>query len=173
MKRYFPIVVLFVFFLTGCSLLTFQSDIDFSVMYQSDDDFSVTLTIRVDNLVANKHLLDREKHELIPDDGLIFPTRQVAVFDGESVFDVLQRETRNDRIHMVARFTPIINEAYIEAIHNIYAYDAGPLSGWKFSVNGVFPNVSSSSYLLQAGDIIVWAYTLDLGRDLGMDEDEW
>jgi hypothetical protein len=141
--------------------------------YKTDDDFSVTLTIRVDNLVENIHLLDRDKHELIPADGVIFPTQQVAVWEGDSVFDVLQRETRNARIHMSARFTPIINEAYVEAIHNIYAYDAGALSGWKFIVNGELPNISSSSYILQPGDEIIWAYTLDLGRDLGLDGDVW
>jgi hypothetical protein len=117
-------------------------------------------------------MLDRDKRELVPADGVIFPARQVAVYDGDSIFSLLQREMRDAQIHMSARFTPVIDEAYVEAINNIYAYDAGPLSGWKFIVNGTFPAISSSSYVLQPGDDVVWAYTLDLGRDLGADG-EW
>ncbi|MCL2604987.1 MAG: DUF4430 domain-containing protein [Defluviitaleaceae bacterium] len=160
-----PIIsaVLFIFILTSCG----------GKPYKTDDDFSVTFSIRVDNLVKNMDMLDRDKHELVPDDGVLIPELQIAAYEGDSVFDLLQRVTRDNRMHMAARFTPVIGDAYIEAIHNIYAYDAGPLSGWKYIVNGEIPNVSASSYIVRAGDVIVWAYTLDLGRDLGMDDDAW
>ena len=131
---------------------------------------TVTFSIRVDNLLANLEMLDANKRELIPEGGFIFPQTLVTAQVGDTVFDILQRETRNARMHMAARFTPIINEAYVEAIHNIYAYDAGALSGWQFSVNGVFPGISSSSYEVLNGDVIVWAYTLNMGHDLGQSE---
>jgi hypothetical protein len=129
--------------------------------------FTVSLAVRVDLLNENLHRLDRDKRELVPADGVLLAPVQVTAAAGDSVFDVLQREMRNTRMHMSARFTPVINEAYVEAINNIYAFDAGPLSGWKYSVNGVFPNIASSSYSLNPGDAVVWAYSLDLGRDLG------
>jgi len=132
-----------------------------------DGSFLVTLTIRVDTLLDNMHLLDRDKHELVPSDGIIFPATQVTAYEGESVFNILQRETRRARVHMASRFTPGFNSAYVEAINNIYAYDAGALSGWMYSVNGVFPNVGSSLFLLSPGDEIAWLYSVDLGRDLG------
>jgi len=135
----------------------------------TSNSFTVTLTIRVDTLLHNMHLLDSDKHELVPPDGIIFPTTQVTAYEGESVFNVLQREMRRVRIHMASRFTPGYNSAYVEAINNIYAYDAGPLSGWMYSVNGVFPNFGSSLYILNPGDVIEWIYSLDLGRDLGED----
>ncbi|MCL2499480.1 MAG: DUF4430 domain-containing protein [Defluviitaleaceae bacterium] len=155
--------IFFIFTLTGCG----------NKPYETDEGFSVTFSIRVDNLVEGMHMLDKDKHELIPDDGFIFPARQTAAHEGESVFDLLQRVTRENRIHMAARFTPVIGDAYVEAIGNLYAYDAGPLSGWKYIVNGVIPHISASSYTVQAGDDIVWAYTLDLGRDLGMEDGAW
>jgi len=137
-----------------------------------DGAFIVTLTVRVDTLLNNMHLLNREKHELVPADGVIFPVTEVTVNEGESVFNVLQREMRRARIHMVSRFTPIYNSAYIEAINNIYEFDAGNLSGWSYSVNGWFPNYGSSRYVLQPGDVLEWHYTVDLGRDLGQEFSE-
>jgi len=136
-----------------------------------DDFFTVTLEVRVDMLVANMHLLHSDKHELVPEDGVIFLRTAVTAYEGESVFNVLQREMRRNRIHMSSRFTPVLNSAYLEAIGNLYEQDAGALSGWVYSVNGWFPNFGSSRYLLNPGDEIEWHFTLDLGRDVGMDPD--
>ena len=133
-----------------------------------DGSFYVTLSVRVDMILHNMHLLNREKHELVPDDGVIFPATQVRAYEGESVFNVLQREMRRARIHMASRFTPLYNSAYVEAINNLYEFDVGPLSGWMYSVNGRFPNFGSSRYLLSPGDVIEWHFTVDLGRDLGV-----
>jgi len=130
--------------------------------------FTVWLTVRVDTLVANKHLLNREMHELVPSDGIIFPLTPVTVYEGENVFQVLQREMRAAGIHMSSRFTPAFGSAYVEAINNLFEFDAGPLSGWMYRVNGDFPNFGSSLYILSPGDVIEWLYTVDLGRDIGV-----
>lgn len=137
-------------------------------MVIGDGYFTVVLSVRVHTILYNMHLLHRDKHELVPDDGWIFPPTEVVVYEGESVFNVLQREMRRHRIHMVARWTPIFNSAYVEAINNLYEFDVGPLSGWMYSVNGWFPNFGASRYLLSPGDVIEWVYTVDLGRDLGV-----
>ena len=129
--------------------------------------FYVTLSVRVDTILHNMDLLDREKHELIPTNGVIFPATRIRVEQGESVFDVLQREMRRAGIHMSSRFTPAFNSAYVEAIHNIFEFDVGPLSGWMYRVNGIFPNFGSSQYILRPDDVIEWVYTVDLGRDVG------
>jgi len=136
-------------------------------MVRGDGSFIVTLSIRVDTLLHNMHLLHRDKHELVPEDAVIFFSNNVVAFEGESVFNVLQREMRRHGIHMSSRFTPVFNSAYIEAINNIFEFDGGPLSGWMYKVNGWFPNFGSSRYLLRPGDVIEWMYTVDLGRDVG------
>jgi len=132
-----------------------------------DGSFTVTLTVRADTILRNMHLLDSAKHSLVPSDGVIFPATQVTAREGESVFDVLQREMRRVGIHMVSRFTPIYNSAYIEAINNIFEFDVGPLSGWMHRVNGQFPGVGVSQTLLRPGDVIEVLYTVDLGHDIG------
>ena len=137
-------------------------------MVATDESFTVFLEVRVDMILHNMHLLHRDKHELVPADGVIFPRTEVTAYAGESVFNVLQREMRRNRIHMASRFTPMFNSAYVEAINNLYEFDVGSLSGWMYSVNGWFPNFGSSRYLLNPGDEIRWEYTVDLGRDLGV-----
>jgi len=133
----------------------------------TDDVFTVYLTVRVDNILRNMHRLNLEKHELVPADGIIFPLTAVTAHEGESVFNVLQREMRRNRIHMESRFTPIFNSAYVMGINNLYEFDVGELSGWMYKVNGWFPNFGSSLYILSPGDVIEWHFTVDLGRDLG------
>ena len=132
-----------------------------------DDAFAVTLAVRCDMLLGNMDLLHKEKRELVPEDGVIFPAAEVAAYEGESVFHVLQREMRRARIHLEFVSTPIYNSAYIEGLHNLYEFDAGELSGWMYEVNGSFPSYGSSRYQVAPGDVIVWHYSCDLGRDLG------
>jgi len=136
-------------------------------MTVSDDSFTVTLSVRAHVLLYNMHLLHVDKHDLVPEGGWIFPPTEATAYEGESVFNVLQREMRRNRIHMASRFTPMFNSAYVEAINNLYEFDAGPLSGWMYRVNGWFPNFGSSRYLLSPGDMIEWVYTVDLGREFG------
>lgn len=111
--------------------------------------------------------LDPEKAELVPEDGWILEPTEVAFRDGESVFDVLQRTCRQNKIHMEFSDTPAYNSAYIEGIHNLYEFDCGEQSGWMYRVNGWFPNYGCSRYALQEGDIVEWVYTCDMGADVG------
>jgi hypothetical protein len=132
-----------------------------------DGAFTVTLSVRCDTILGNMNLLDKEKWELVPDDGVIFATATVTAYEGESVFNVLQREMKRAKIHMEFMNTPIYNSAYIEGVNNLYEFDAGELSGWMYAVNGWYPNYGCSRYQLKSGDEIEWNYTCDLGRDLG------
>jgi hypothetical protein len=133
---------------------------------------TATLTIRADTLLANMDLLDSSKHFLVSSDGIIMENRTVQFSEGESVFDVLLRETRASGIHMSFKNVPAFKSAYVEAIHNLYEFDAGALSGWVYRVNGWGPNFGASRYILEAGDRIEWLYTVDLGRDVGVTFEE-
>ncbi|MDR1247648.1 MAG: DUF4430 domain-containing protein [Clostridiales Family XIII bacterium] len=129
--------------------------------------FTCTLSVRCDTILDNMKLIDKEKHELVPADGVIFPATTVNFNDGESVFNILQREMKRAKIHMEFENTPIYNSAYIEGINNLYEFDVGELSGWMYKVNGWYPNYGCSRYQVKDGDLIEWNYTCDLGRDLG------
>ncbi len=128
-----------------------------------------TLSIRCDTILDNMDKFDMDKESVLPADGVIFSEQTVTFYEGESVFDVLLRETRNNKIHMEFTNTPMYNSSYIEGIHNLYEFDCGALSGWMYRVNGWFPNYGCSRYQLKDGDKVEWLYTCDLGRDLGCD----
>jgi len=55
---------------------------------------------------------------------------------------------------------------YVEALNNFGEFDGGPLSGWMFAVNRVFPAHSASLTYLQNGDRLYWLYTYELGGDI-------
>ena len=126
------------------------------------------LTISCKTILDNMGELTEGKEKLVPSDGVIYATRKVTFYEGESVFDVLLRETKNNRVHMEYSFTPLYNSNYIEAINNLYEFDCGKGSGWMYNVNGWYPNYGCSRYIVQEGDEIQWNYTCDLGRDLGV-----
>ncbi len=133
----------------------------------TDTALTCTLSVRCDMILDNMDLLDEEKWELVPEDGVIFPATQVTFYEGESVFNVLQREMKKAGIQMEFENTPIYNSAYIEGINNLYEFDVGELSGWMYEVNDWFPNYGCSRYQLQDGDVVEWVYTCDLGKDVG------
>lgn len=127
---------------------------------------SCTLLIECSTLLNNMDSVTDGKDKIIPDDGVIYAKKKVTFYEGESVFDVLLRETKNNRIQMEYSFTPMYNSNYIQGINNLYEFDCGDLSCWQYCVNGWFPNYGCSRYIVKEGDAIEWHYTCDLGRDL-------
>ena len=137
-----------------------------SISPEAEDRKSCTITIKCGTILNNMEFLEEAKYPLIPQDGIILAEKEVTFSEGESVFDVLLRETRNNGIHMEFVKSPIYDSAYIEGIHNLYEFDCGELSGWMYSVNGWFPNYGCSKYVLNDGDRIEWVYTCALGNDV-------
>ena len=133
----------------------------------TDVEYHCTLSIDCKTILDNMDKCDKNKRELVPEDGWILEPTEVVFFEGENVFQVLKRTCKQNGIHMEFENTPIYNSAYIEGIHNLYEFDVGELSGWMYSVNGWYPNYGCSRYALQEGDVISWVYTCDLGYDVG------
>jgi hypothetical protein len=129
--------------------------------------YSCTISISCATALANIEDCDAATAAILPKDGWILSSRTVSFYEGESVFNVLQRTCKQAGIHLEFTNTPLYNSAYIEGINNLYEFDLGELSGWMYSVNGWFPNYGSSSYKLQDGDVIKWVYTCDKGVDVG------
>ena len=126
-----------------------------------------TFSIECSTILNNLDQLDTAKLEMVPSGGVILAKTTVTFYEGESVYDVLQRLCKEKVIHMESSWTPIYNSAYVEGIHNLYEFDCGALSGWMYKVNGWYPNYGSSRYQLKDGDVVEWRYTCDLGNDVG------
>lgn len=132
-----------------------------------NDVLTCTISISCASILDHPQECDLDKWELVPEDGWILQPVTAVFSEGESVFDILQRVCREEKIHMEFSETPVYDSAYIEGIANLYEMDVGALSGWMYSVNGVFPNYGCSQYLVEENDVICWLYTCDLGRDVG------
>ena len=126
-----------------------------------------TIEIRCDTILNMKDLtpgLD----VYVPDNGTILAATTVSFTAGETVFDVLNRICNERNIQIEYSYTPLYGSYYIEGINHLYEFDCGQQSGWMYKVNGWFPNYGCSSYKLEGGETIVWAYTCKgLGTDIG------
>ena len=129
--------------------------------------YTCTFSIECSTILNNLSMLDPDKLEMVPSGGVILKKTTVTFYEGESVFDVLQRLCKEKGIHLESSWTPIYNSAYIEGIHNLYEFDCGALSGWMYKVNGWYPNYGCSRYQLKDGDVVEWRFTCDLGNDIG------
>ena len=126
-----------------------------------------TVSISCAAILENLDRLNAEKADLIPADGVLLAPTAVEFTEGESVFDVLKRVCRENKIHMEFSETPVYQSAYIEGIGNLYEFGCGEGSGWMYRVNDEFPNYGCSRYTLADSDTVEWVYTCDFGADVG------
>lgn len=137
------------------------------------------ITIICSTINNNIDNLKKEKQPFVPDDGILLKDVIVEINDGDTAFDVIKKACKENTciakckycqkngIQIDYTYTPAFDTYYIKGIHQIYEKDCGMQSGWMYSVNGVFPNVGSSSYEVKSEDKIVFAYTCDMGQDIG------
>ena len=103
--------------------------------------------------------------EVVPEDGLVIRECTVELPEGASAFDALTAASRAQRVRV--DYTGSSYGTYVKGIGYIYEFGFGDLSGWMYRVNGEFPDVSASSFVLEEGDVVEFLYTCDLGRDVG------
>jgi len=131
----------------------------------------VTLSIRCDTILNNWEYLDRQlqNEKYVPIDGVILPPTKYVLRPGDTVFDILDRAVRHNKIQMEFQASHLnsYGSVYVQGINYLYEFSCGELSGWMYSVNEKFPNFGCSKYILEPNDIIEWSYTCDLGRDVG------
>ncbi len=136
------------------------------------------ITIDIKTIKNNLGSLKKEKLPFVTGDGYILKKTKVELKKNDTAFDVLKRACKENKctdgckyckngIMLESSYTPAFQSYYIEGIHQLYEMDCGSLSGWMFSVNGEFPDVSASSYQVKKGDSIVFVYTCDMGEDIG------
>lgn len=135
---------------------------------------TVFISIRCDTILDNYDELDPalQSEEFVPPDGVILPPTEYVLRPGDTVFDILDRAVRYNRIQMEYQGADknSFGSVYVQGIHYLYEFSCGPLSGWMYRVDGEYPNFGCSKYELKDGQNIEWIYTCDLGEDVGC---EW
>ena len=119
----------------------------------------VVVTLSIDKLTINK--------------GYVIAPTTVKINKGETVWDVLKREMDNRGIAYEFEESGEFGSIYVQSIAGDGEFDHGPLSGWMYNVDGIYPNYGCSKYILSGGENIQWRYTTNLGEDLGQDNSEW
>ena len=138
-----------------------------------------TVRIECSTIYNNIGKLKSGKKNFLPTNGVILNNVKVELNGGESAFDVIKKACEENvctdnckyckasGVQIEYTYTPAFNNYYIEGIHQIYEKDCGTQSGWMYSVNGVFPDVGTSSYTVSPGDVIVFSFTCNMGEDIG------
>lgn len=132
---------------------------------------TVTLSIECKTVLENLSVLDPalKAGNFVPEDGVILSCTRYVLRPGDTVYDILSRAVRYNKIQMEYQGADknSFSSVYIKGINYLYEFSCGPLSGWMYTVNGIFPQYGCSKYELSDGDRIEWVYTCDLGRDVG------
>lgn len=120
---------------------------------------TVTLAIRCDRVAG-------ADDPYIPGDGVILADTDMPLYPEDTVRDVLVRAARRFSIQL--DMTGEGELTYVRGIAYLYELDErfGDLSGWIYQVNGRTPSVGCGAFALQAGDRVVWHYTIEQGRDI-------
>ena len=74
---------------------------------------SCTFSISCATILDNRDQLKASKADYVPADGVILPETEATFYEGETVFDVLQRLCRENDIPMESSWSPMYNSAYI------------------------------------------------------------
>lgn len=138
-----------------------------------EDSQTVWLTIDCSTILDNWEKLPEklQDEKYVPKDGKILDRTEYVLRPGDTVFDILNRAVRQNKIHMEYQGADknAYSSVYIQGINHLYEFTCGELSGWMYEVNGEVPNYGCSRYELEDGDEIAFLYTCDMGADIGCD----
>lgn len=124
---------------------------------QQSSKATCTISITCHKLVGNEDLSSAQRAR-VPSNGVIMSKTTVEIKSGDSVYDVLKRAASEKGIVISAENTAL--GIYVAGIDGFYEKDAGAESGWKYKVNGSYPNDSAGDVKVHDGDVIEWVYVL-------------
>ena len=92
-------------------------------------------------------------------DGVILiPDTEVMIYDGDSVFDQLKNAVTAMKINIDYTGSEALGTVYVRSIGGLAEFDYGSMSGWTYTVNDKYPEVSCSAYKLEPEDKVKWIY---------------
>lgn len=167
----FFIILLTAFLIGGTEIQSVEEYYITNIDNITPESETVTLSINCSTVLYNWDDLDPalKKGDYIPEDGVIMPPTQFVLRKGDTVYDVLSRALRHNKIQMEYQGADenSYDSVYIQGINYLYEFSCGPYSGWMYRVDGEYPNYGCSRYKLRDGQTIEWIYTCDLGNDVG------
>lgn len=129
-----------------------------------------TITIGMRTLLNPEHyeLLPKnlQSEKYVPASGVLLNNAKIEIKEGDTAWDAISKLRSKYGIYINYEKNPMYG-IYIIGINHINEKQAGSLSGWMYTVNGVKAPVGVGNYELENGDRIELQYTTNGGTDLG------
>lgn len=129
-----------------------------------------TITIGMRTLLNPDHyeLLPKnlQSEKYVPASGVLLNNAKIEIKEGDTAWDAISKLRSKYGIYINYEKNPMYG-IYIIGINHINEKQAGSLSGWMYTVNGVKAPVGVGNYELEEGDRIELQYTTNGGTDLG------
>lgn len=136
---------------------TLQKENDDKVTQTTSSEINCSITIECKSILDNMDDLKPEHEKYVPKNGIMLNNYKTTLKSKSTVYDLLKKACNDKGITYTAKDT--MYSVYIAGINNIDEKDCGKDSGWMYSVNGSYPNVSVDSKKLKDGDKVVFTYT--------------
>lgn len=136
---------------------TLQKENDDKVTQTTSSEINCSITIECKSILDNMDDLKKGHESYVPKNGIMLNNYKTTLKSKSTVYDLLKKACNDKGITYTAKDT--MYSVYIVGINNIDEKDCGKDSGWMYSVNGSFPNVSADSKRLKDGDKVVFTYT--------------
>lgn len=120
--------------------------------------YNCTVTIDCSVILNNMDNLTDGKEAYVPSNGYILKDYSLTAKQGESVYSLLKRACDENNIPL--NTTDSGFGKYVYGINNLDQKDCGSESGWKYSVNGVYPGRSCDAEKIKSNTKIVWKYVI-------------
>ena len=136
---------------------TLQKENDDKVTQTTSSEINCSITIECKSILDNMDDLKKGHEKYVPKNGIMLDNYKTTLKSKSTVYDLLKKACNDKGITYTAKDT--MYSVYIVGINNIDEKDCGKNSGWMYSVNGSYPNVSVDSKKLKDGDKVVFTYT--------------
>lgn len=136
---------------------TLQKENDDKVTQTTSSEINCSITIECKSILNNMDDLKKGHESYVPKNGIMLDNYKATLKSKSTVYDLLKKACNDKGITYTAKDT--MYSVYIVGINNIDEKDCGKNSGWMYSVNGSYPNVSVDSKKLKDGDKVVFTYT--------------
>lgn len=136
---------------------TLQKENDDKVTQTTSSEINCSITIECKSILNNMDDLKKGHEKYVPKNGIMIDDYKTTLKSKSTVYDLLKKACNDKGITYTAKDT--MYSVYIVGINNIDEKDCGKYSGWMYSVNGSYPNVSVDSKKLKDGDKVVFTYT--------------
>lgn len=134
-----------------------QKENDDKVTQTTSSEINCSITIECKSILDNMDDLKKGHESYVPKNGIMLDNYKTTLKSKSTVYDLFKKACNDKGITYTAKDT--MYSVYIVGINNIDEKDCGKNSGWMYSVNGSFPNVSVDSKKLKDGDKVVFTYT--------------